>query len=124
MSKNTEVMEVEGKKYRIIEQPVDIASGCVKRTLVPADMDEDDVPLGARLLDERETEGHLARASRPDDLNVGDPVMRKFPQGYVPTADEASSGTIEARVKGGRFKVRFANGAVEKLGPDDLARIW
>lgn len=128
VSRHNEIVEVgEGeakKKFRIVEHMVDRESNCIKRYLVPADTTEDDIPLGSRMLDERETEGHLARASRPDIINVGDAVRKKIGTGVVATEGDLVSGTVEAKLKNDRFRVRWDNGQVDRYEAKDLARIW
>lgn len=120
-----EVTDSDGKKVRkrIVELPVD-PPNTVRRYLVDADIDEDDVPIGARLLDERETEGHLARASRPDPIRVGDLVRRKIPSGEKHTLETSVKGTVDAKLKQNRFRVRFDDGKVERLKGEELQIVW
>jgi len=120
------IIEVEGKRFKIVEQAVD-PPNTIKRTLVPVDTTENDIPVGARLLDERETQGHLARASKPDDLRVGNLVHRKLAVGESdPVIIEKSAirGTIDAMLTSGHFRVRFENGEVDRFEAKDLARVW
>lgn len=124
MAKYPEIIEAEGKKFKILEQVVDQQTNCIKRTLVPINYDEDDVPEGARLLDARETEGHLARASKPDIINVGDSVTLKVNPGEEVTDRHGILGTVEAKLKEGRFRVAWADGKKTRHDLKELARNW
>lgn len=123
MPRASDTVEVEGKKFRIVELPVD-PPNTIRRILVPADTEENDIPIGSRMLDVRETEGHLARASRPEDIRVGDLVRRFIPNGQEPTDQDSIKGTVEAKLKEGRFRVRFENGVVDRFKNDQLAKVW
>lgn len=123
MVRVNDTVEVEGKKFRIVEMPVD-PPNTIKRVLVPADTEENDIPIGSRMLDVRETEGHMARSSRPDDIRIGDMVRRFVPMGKEPTEEDSIKGTVEAKLKEGRFRVRFENGVVDRFKQDQLAKVW
>lgn len=124
----SEIIEVDGPngtkiRKKIIELPVDPPNS-IRRILVDVDTTEDDVPLGGRLLDERETEGHLARSQRPDNILVGDTVRKMVPQGTVLTEENSIKGTVEAKLKQNRFRVRFENGEVGRFEAKELSKVW
>lgn len=137
MSRHGEIITVESpvgsgitKRFKIVEQAVD-PPNTIKRTLVPADTTDEDIPVGARLLDERETEGHLARASKPDPIVVGDTVRRKVSvtETDLEVIEKGSmKGTVDAQLKGNgkdkRFRVRFEDGTVDRFEAKDLALVW
>ena len=103
------------KKYRIVELPVD-APNSVRRILVPADTTEEETPVGSRLLDERETEGQLARAAAPDRILRGDPVRLK--------ADTLKYGTVTAILKSGKVSVKWDGGMVDRYESTELEKIY
>ena len=112
----------EEKKFKIVEIPVD-PPNTIRRYLVPVDTEDNDIPIGARMLDERETDGHLARSSRPDNIQVGDLVRRFVKIGQI-VEGASVKGTVEAKLKGDRFRVRFEDGAVDRFKLEELARVW
>ena len=126
-SRHGEVIDVEKdgvtKRFRIVEIPVD-PPNTIRRILVPVETTEEDIPVGARLLDERETEGHLARASRPPNILVGDTVMRALANGETPTDKHGIRGTVDAKLKGNRWRIRFENGEIEKMEAKDLLKVY
>jgi hypothetical protein len=123
-SRHGEVIEVDSptgkKRFKIIETPIDPPL-TVKRELVPVETTEDDIPIGSRLLDERETDGHLARSSRPERFTVGELVRLKENLGEMPSE---ITGTIDAKLKGDKFRVRWSNGTVERYEAKQLTHIW
>ena len=117
MTKNNDIIEVEGQKFRVVEQPVDPPHS-VRRFLVPADTAEDDIPMNATLLDERESEGLMSRSSKPEQILVGH-LVRHFDD------PELSRGTVEQTLKSGKFKVRWeSTGMTDRYESKELRRIW
>ena len=127
MTRHNEIIEVTSpvglKRYRIVEMAVD-PPNTIKRTLVPVETTEDDLPVNARLLDERETEGHLARSSKPDSILVGDMVRIKINAGEPVTEESSIKGTVESILRTGMLKVRWENGKVDRYKNEQLAKVW
>lgn len=127
-SRHGEILEVptddgEVRRFRIIEKPVD-PPNTIKRELVPADTDPQDIPEGSRMLDERETDGFLARASKPDNILVGDTVRLKVPTGEVPTEKQMIKGTVDAKLVSGKFRVKWEDGSKDTYDIPQLAKVW
>ncbi len=128
MARSGDILEVKKEdgtivRKKIVELPVDPPNS-IRRYLVDVDTTEDDIPVGGRLLDERETEGQLARSQRPDNILVGDTVRKMVPQGTLPTEENSVKGTVEAKLKGNRFRVRFENGEVGRFENTELSKVW
>src|SRR5712671_595055 len=108
MSKSGNVIDVESptgkKRFRILEKAVD-PPNTIKRELIEItdDTDTEDIPENSRLLDERETDGHLARAARPDNIQVGDIVTRRINPGDEITEKSSVKGTVDAKLRSGKF---------------------
>ena len=109
------VTQSDGKKYRIVEQPVD-APNSVRRFLVPADTTDEETPVGSRLLDERETDGQLARQASPDVIRRGDPVRLK--------TDTLKIGTVVALLKSGKVTVKWDGGLQDRYESIELMKIY
>ena len=103
------------KKWKIVELPVDPPLS-VRRILVPADTTEEETPVGSRLLDERETEGQLARQAAPDTLRRGDPVRLK--------SDTLKTGNIVAILKSGQVSVKWDGGLIDRYESKELQKIY
>ena len=88
-------------KFKILEIPVTADGTTTIRRLVPATTAEDDIPVNATLLDERESDGILARSAKPVVLKVGLPV------GYVSAeyGDLARIGHVDALLRSGKVRV-------------------
>lgn len=118
-----EVQTPEGKKlYKIVEKPIDPPNTII-RDLVPIETTEDDIPIGARLLDERETEGILARSAKPENIRVGDTVRLRT-EGGLNVDNEGVKGTVDAQLTTGKFRVKWENGEKGRYTPKELAKVW
>ena len=115
MPKVEEIIEVKGKRFKVVERPVD-PPNTVRRYLVPADTEENDIPIGSTMLDERESDGLISRGSKPDPIIIGVRVRSN--------EDSKRTGTVEAQHKSGKFKVRWEDGSVDRVEAKELRRIW
>lgn len=127
-SRHDEIVEVEnaeGEKVRmkILEIPID-PPNTVKRILVPANTKEEDTQVGSRLLDERETDGHLARASRPEEILVGDSVRLYVPQDETPNDEQMRMGTVDAKMRSGKVRVKWETGKATLHETKELRKVW
>lgn len=111
------------KGFKIVEIPID-GNTTVIRRLVPVDTTEDDIALNARLLDERETDGILARSARPEKILRGDKVRLRVAVGAETTVDNSQTGTIEEVLRTGKLKVKWDNGKMERYDNTELLKVW
>lgn len=107
------------KKYKIVELPVD-PPNTVLRKLVPIETDDGDVPIGGRMLNPYEAEGILRKQAAPQVIKVGDRVMLRTTLG---SNEPPKSGTVEARLKNDKVRVRWENGTPERLETKELQRV-
>lgn len=129
MAKDGAVAEPEGKivtkdgrRYKVLETPIDPPL-TVKRTLVPIDTEEEDIPEGSVLLNEYETQGLLRKSTRPENIEVGHTVRLKTPAGEL-EPDDPAYGKVTMKGRSGMVKVRWdKNGLIEKYNPSDLQRV-
>lgn len=107
------------KKFRVIEIPVDPPNTVIRR-LVPLDTTDDDVPEGARLMNDAESQGILQRQSTPENIRVGDRVRLRTETG---STEAPVDGTVDAKYKTGKFHVRFENGTVGRYEAKELTKV-
>jgi hypothetical protein len=113
--------EVREAPMRMVELVID-RNITVRRTMVPAkEVEEGDLPLGARALSVAESKAVAERAEEPEDIRPGHRVHRKVRE---PGADDGHSGTVAAELKTGKVRVEWDNGVKSKEEKKDLARIW
>lgn len=108
---------VEGKKvrYKVVEFRVD-GNNTVKRTLVPVDTSEEDIPVGASLLDENETSGLLIKQGKPEKLLVGDMVKLR--------SNAEQTGSITGKLRSGNFNVRWSSGEIGRYSAEELKKVY
>lgn len=128
----TETPSGEKKRFKVLELPVD-PPNTVMRKLVPVETEEDEVPVGSRLLDERESDGIMARSERDEKFVVGDQVRRRVSQNASAEEREKASvkGTISAILKNGRYRIDWDNGEKERIdgkeltyAANQLTKVW
>lgn len=103
-------------KYKIIETQID-GNNTVKRSLVPYETGEMDIPEGSTLLDENETIGLLAKQAKPDNLLVGDMVRLK-------KGDNSKVGTIKGKLKSGLYTVRWEDNTSDRYEGSQLQKMY
>lgn len=117
-----QVVDGVKKRYRMVEIVVDPGITIIRKT-VEIDYDEEDLPEGATLLSEDETQGILSRAARPDPIEVGCHVRLAPPKGQ-PDFDNSLQGSIDAKLKSGGFRVKWDDGTSGRYKKEQLMRIW
>lgn len=110
------------KGFKMVEQPID-GNNTVRRYLVPVETTEDDISENARLLDQRETDGILARSARPEVIVVGDKVRRR-PSQDTPDIDTALIGTVHEKLRTGKFRVKWDDGTILRHENTELLKVW
>lgn len=108
--------------FKIVELAIDPPL-TIRRILVPADISEDDVPEGAILLGEDETRGIMSRQAKPVNFKVGDRV-RKAVTKENPTMDNSEMGTIDAKLKSGKFRVKWETSLPSTHFSNELMMVW
>lgn len=108
------------EKYRVVEFPVDPPNTVIRR-LVPIETTDEDIPEGSRLMGKLESQGILERQSAPDRLFVGDRVRLRSAIGSNETPID---GTIDAKLKTGKFRVRFENGQSGRYEAVELVKVY
>lgn len=116
MLSTDQVVEKEGKRYKIVEHPID-PPNTIRRTLVEVDTTEDDIPEGATLLSEQETVGLLAKQGKPERILVGDPVRLRV-------GDASKVGSVKSKLKSGKFSVKWEDGTTERYEALELAKVY
>jgi len=108
------------KKYKVIELPVDPPNTILRR-LVPIETEDEDVPIGGRMLNSAETEGILRKqAAGTEIIKVGDRVMMRTTLG---SNEVPKSGTVEARLKNNKVRVRWEDGTPERFETKELQKV-